>query len=81
MADQHFAPQNAKTGVFMVKMPEFLLHSATYGLIVLEVGFRVKGIIKQDLYFATLAQWLAEDVEIEVSDVLLYLPQKWIMMI
>ncbi len=39
------------TGVLMVRMPEFLLHAATFGLIVLEVEFRVKGIVKQDLRF------------------------------
>ncbi len=46
MADQHFVPQNAKTGVLMVRMPEFLLHPAAYGFIVLEVEFRVKGVIE-----------------------------------
>ncbi len=76
MADQHLAPQHAKLGVPMVRMPDFWAHAATCWFTILEAQFRLHRIIRQDLRYATLGQWLIEEVAIEVSDVILGPPSE-----
>ncbi len=54
-----------------VRMPNFWPEAASVWFAILEVQFRFHRIIRQDLRFAIMAQWLTEEIAISVSDVLL----------
>ncbi len=76
IADQHLALQHAKTDVPIVRMPDFWPHAATCWFTILEAHFRLHRIIRQDLRYAILGQWLTEEVAIEMLDGILGPPSK-----